>query len=97
MSKVIRNKWKGLRQNKLYADNPKVKEYCEKVWLNCSERWSHAFRVQQAVNIVNTNNGIEAQNKVFKYSYLPTSIDKSVFGIAVMIASRLCQIPINTT
>ena len=75
----------SLRKSKMYTANAKVQEYCEKVWLDCSDRWAHAFRVQQAVNIVNTNNGIEAQNKVFKYSYLPGSIDKSVFGIVVMI------------
>lgn len=68
----------SLRKSKLYVENSKVEKYCEKVWLNCSERWAHAFRVQQAVNIVNTNNGVEAQNKV-------RSLDKSVFGIAVMI------------
>ena len=54
----------SLQQSKLYADKPKVKEYCEKVWLNCSEQWSHAFCVQQAVNTINTNNGIKVQNKV---------------------------------
>ena len=75
----------SLRKSTLYLGNPKVQEYCEKVWLDCSDRWAHAFRVQQAVNIVNTNNGIEAQNKLFKYSYLPGSLDKSVFGIVVMI------------
>ena len=76
---------KSLRKSTLYMGNPKVQKYCEKVWLDCSDRWAHAFRVQQAVNIVNTNNGIEAQNKLFKYSYLPESLDKSVFGIVVMI------------
>ena len=75
----------SLRKSTLYLGNPKVQEYCGKVWLDCSDRWAHAFRVQQAVNIVNTNNGIEAQNKLFKYRYLPGSLDKSVFGIVVMI------------
>ena len=55
------------------------------MYLGNSDRWAHVFRVQQAVNIVNTNNGIEAQNKLFKYRYLPGSLDKSVFGIVVMI------------
>ena len=55
------------------------------LYLGNSDRWAHVFRVQQAVNIVNTNNGIEAQNKLFKYRYLPGSLDKSVFGIVVMI------------
>ena len=75
----------SLRKSTLYLGNPKVQEYCEKVWLDCSDRWAHAFRVQQAVNIVNINNGIEAWDKLFKYSYLPGSLDKSVFGIVVMI------------
>ena len=34
---------------------------------------------------MNTNNGVEAQNKHFKYDYLPRSVDKSVFGIAVLL------------
>ena len=34
---------------------------------------------------MNINNGIEARDKLFKYSYLPGSLDKSVFGIVVMI------------
>jgi len=72
----------SLRKSKMYTANAKVQEYCEKVWPNCSDRWANAFSVQQSVNIVNTNNGIEAQNKVFKYSYLPGSIDKSVFGMS---------------
>lgn len=67
----------NLRKSKLYVENPKVQDYCEKVWLDCYGRWAH--------DIVNTNNGIEAQNKVFKYSYLPRSRDKSVFGIVVML------------
>ena len=36
-------------------------------------------------NIVNTNNGTEAQNKLFKYEYLPRSFDKSVYGVATML------------
>ena len=44
-----------------------------------------AFRKQQTIIIVNTNNGTEAQNKLFKYGYLPTSIDKSVYRIAIML------------
>ncbi|XP_028417363.1 uncharacterized protein LOC114541761, partial [Dendronephthya gigantea] len=44
-----------------------------------------AFRKSQALNIVNTNNGVESMNRLFKYDYLPRSIDKSLYGIVVMI------------
>ena len=35
--------------------------------------------------MVNTNNGLKAQNKHFKYDYLPRSVDKTVFDIAVLL------------
>lgn len=62
----LQSYWKSvesLKKIKLYNGNPNVTEYCEKVWLSCSEHWLQAFRVQQAVNIVNTNNGIEPKRK----------------------------------
>ena len=57
----------------------------ENIWAACAERWAQAFRKQQAVNIVNTNNGVEAQNKHFKYDYLPRSVDKSAYGITMLL------------
>ena len=72
------------KPKKVVHGKSQVQEYCE-VWLDCSDRWAHAFLVQQAVNIVNINNGIEARDKLFKYSYLPGLLDKSAFGIVVMI------------
>lgn len=54
-------------------DKANVRDYAEKRWLSCALRWA------QAIKIVNSNNGVEAQNRLFKYDYLPRSIDKSVF------------------
>ena len=42
------------------------------------------MRKQQVLNIVNSNNGTEAQNKTFKCEYLPLSI----YGISVMLVDR---------
>ncbi|XP_028414338.1 uncharacterized protein LOC114537497 [Dendronephthya gigantea] len=47
----------------------------------------HAFRKSQVLNIVNTNNGVESLNRLFKYDYLPRSIDKSLYGIVVLIVT----------
>ena len=74
-----------LRNSKVYRDNVKVRDYVEKVWMSCVKRWAHVYRNQEAVNIVNTNNGVEAQNNYFKYNYLPRSVDKSVYAIFVML------------
>lgn len=40
---------------------------------------------------VNTNNGTEAQNKLFKYGHLPTSFDKSVYSIAIILVESFIQ------
>ncbi len=77
-----------LKNLKLYE---KVKDYVENTWLSCSSRWAHAFRQQQAVNIVNTM----AMDKLFKYEYLPRSVDKSVYGIASRLWRVLFLIRIN--
>ena len=74
-----------LRNSQIYKAHKNVRDYLENVWMSCVSRWAQAFRKQQVLNIVNTNNGVEAQNKHFKYNYLPRSVDKSVFGIAVLL------------
>lgn len=35
------------------------------------QRWVHAFRESVYHAAVNTNNGVEAQNKLLKYNFLP--------------------------
>ena len=75
----------ALRKSRVYKDHVNLQTYVENTWLSWSFRRAQAFRKQQAINIVNTNNGTEAQNKLFKYGYLATSIDKSVYGIAIML------------
>lgn len=75
----------ALKNLSLYKGRSNVQNYVNNVWLSCSFRWAKCMRKRQVLNIVDTNNGIEAQNKAFKYEYLPRSLDKSVFGISVML------------
>ena len=53
----------NLRKSSVYKSKKNVQDFVENIWVACAERWAQAFRKQQAVNIVNTNNGVEAQNK----------------------------------
>lgn len=74
-----------LRDLPLYDEKENVQKYIENTWLSYSFRWARAFRIHEVVQVVNTNNGVEAQNRLLKYNYLPYSIDKSVYGIATML------------
>lgn len=76
----------ALKNLSLYKDKQNVQNYVDKVWLSCSFRWAKCMRKRQVFNIVDTNNGTEAQNKTFKYQqYLPVSLDKSVYGLSLML------------
>ena len=78
----------SLKNLSLYKEKTNVQKYVDNVWLSCSFRWAKCMRKRQVLNIVDTNNGTEAQNKTFKYEYLPLSLDKSVYGISVMLVER---------
>ena len=71
-----------LRNRSLYKTHEHVQKYVENVWMSCVEGWAKAFWKQQ---VLNTKNGVEAQNKYFKYNYLLRSVDKSVFDIAALL------------
>ena len=75
----------ALKNLTLYQDKQNVQNYVDNVWLSCSFRCAKCTRKRQVLNIVDTNNGSEAQNKTFKYQYLPLSLDKSVYGLSVML------------
>ena len=47
-----------LRKSYVYKTKKNVKDYVENIWVSCAECWAQALRKQQAVNIVNTNNGV---------------------------------------
>ena len=53
-----------LRKCPIYTTHSNVQDYIENVWMSCVERWAQVFCKQQVHNIVNTNNGVEAQNNI---------------------------------
>ena len=69
----------SLKNLSLYKEKTNVQKYVDNVWLSCSFRWAKCMRKRQVLNIVDTNNGTEAQNKAFKYEFLPLSLDESVY------------------
>lgn len=56
----IKEQVEALRKSNLYRDHETLKNYVENTWLSCAYRWVQAFHKQQANNIVNTKNKIEA-------------------------------------
>ena len=47
----------------------------------CLPKWAWAFRCESFILGVNTNNGLERQNQVFKYTYLQQHKNNSLSGM----------------
>ena len=76
---------KELKDSEVYQTNIKVQRWLNGKWLPQHQRWVKAFR-EDAYNIaVNTNNGLESQNKLLKYSYLPHCPEKSLTTIVTTL------------
>jgi len=54
------------------------------------QRWVRAFRLERLNININTNNGLESQNRVFKHSYLFKQRQKSLTAtVAVLVKQYL--------
>lgn len=47
----------ALKKSRVKKDHVNLHTYVENTWLSCSFHWAQAFLKQQAINIINTNNG----------------------------------------
>ncbi|XP_072170067.1 uncharacterized protein [Diadema setosum] len=70
----------SLKTSQIWMDNKRLQTWFSKQWIPHSRRWVWAYRNNEGIQ-VNTNNGLEAQNKVFKYAFLEKRKDASVCGM----------------
>ena len=58
-----------LLNSEVYKMNTQVQSWLQGTWFPEEKRWERAYREHKIDIKINTNNGVEAQNKVFKYNY----------------------------
>ena len=70
--------------------NEKYKKWLEKQWLphHILKKWVRLYLHQDVDVIINTNNGIERQNKTLKHNYLALHKDKSLSGVVTIIKNH---------
>ena len=64
---------------------PKVSEWLSKTWLPVIHRWCRFYRNNESDIVINTNNGLERQNKVLKYDFLTKFSDRSISGLLTIV------------
>ena len=79
-----------LIESEVYKMNTKVQSWLQGTWFPEERRWAKAYREHKLDLKINTNNGVEAQNKLFKYNYLSKGTDKTLSGVAKIIVECFC-------
>ena len=76
--------------SEVYKKNVQVQSWLQGTWFPKEKRWASAYREHKIDIKINTNNGVKAQNKVFKYNYLSKGTDKTLSGVAKVIVESFC-------
>ena len=62
----LQNVIQFLKASDIFRNNLKVQNWMNKYWLPQIKRWAQVYRNNDTDLVINTNNGIERQNKVLK-------------------------------
>ena len=74
----------------LWKSNEKLQNWFSKKWLANKMMWARAFRTNQCNVVINTNNGVEAQHRLLKYTYLKRQRGRSLSSmVKVMVEDYL--------
>ncbi|XP_046856788.1 uncharacterized protein LOC124450228 [Xenia sp. Carnegie-2017] len=61
---------KNFKSSEEWKTNPKLRNWIGNTWLSQYKKWVWTFRKDRLLTVINTNNGVERQNKAFKHEYL---------------------------
>jgi hypothetical protein len=74
-----------LKTADVWLKNRDVQQWLQNKWLSCPKMWARAYRDQTYHAAINTTNGVESQNKLLKYSYLPRRKNITLSQLAVVL------------
>ena len=74
-----------LQMSDVWKRNEQVRKWISTTWFSCSKFWARCFRDQTYHAAVNTTNGVESQNKLLKYSYLPKRRNITISSLATIL------------
>ena len=69
----------------VWKSNERVRKWLSTTWLSCAKLWARCYRDQAYHAAVNTTNGVESQNKLLKYSYLPRRKNLTISRLATVL------------
>ena len=74
-----------LTASDVWKNNEQVQQWLSTTWLSCPKLWARSYRDQTYHSAVNTTNGVESQNKLLKYSYLPRRKNITISRLATVL------------
>lgn len=75
----------ALEESRFWTNNSRLRSWFKDRWLDKHKRWVKAFRQMRFNASVNTNNGVERQNKSLKYEFLEKKKAKSLSHLLTIL------------
>ncbi|XP_065894780.1 uncharacterized protein [Dysidea avara] len=77
-----------LQKSTVWKQHENVRNWLVGSWLNSPKRWARAFRDHNFYAAVDTNNGTEAMNKLFKYKFMPRRKSFTLSALVTQLSDR---------
>ncbi|XP_028417456.1 uncharacterized protein LOC114541851 [Dendronephthya gigantea] len=78
----------AFQSSQLFNKNEKLSRWFSNTWLPEAEKWAQAFRGDDLITAVHTNNGIERQNEAFKYDYLKREKNNTLSAMLTILTQQ---------
>ncbi|XP_071820563.1 uncharacterized protein [Apostichopus japonicus] len=77
-----------LHVSSYWRDNKTFREWIHNTWLKNAQKWAWIYRQDRFNMKINTNNGIERQNRTLKYEFLSRFTDRTLTGMLTTVIKK---------
>ncbi|KAK3083109.1 hypothetical protein FSP39_014287 [Pinctada imbricata] len=78
----------NLMENRFWEQQKDFRDWFTNTWLKNVQKWAWVYRQDRLLVNINTNNGVERQNRTLKYDFLSKYTDRTLTGMLTTVIKR---------
>lgn len=86
-----------LRDSQFWNRQKDFRDWFTNTWLKNIQKWAWIYRKDRLLVNINTNNGVERQNRTLKYDFLTKYTDRTLTGMLTTVIKRYLNVNIKAS
>ncbi|XP_063440917.1 uncharacterized protein LOC134721686 isoform X2 [Mytilus trossulus] len=78
----------NLKESYFWKTHKEFRDWMNNTWLKSVKMWAWLYRKDRLLVKINTNNGVERQNRTLKYDFLAKYTDRTLTGMLTTVIKR---------